>query len=106
MELKLQIISLIFSTFYGIVFSICTNLNYRFLFSKNKVFTIIYIIDFSLLYFLLIKKINQGVIHEYFLLAIGVGYLISFISFTEIVNNFKAKLKIKLKKVSSRQKKS
>lgn len=110
MELKLQIISLIFSTFYGIVFSICTNLNYRFLFSKNKVFkivfTIIYIIDFSLLYFLLIKKINQGVIHEYFLLAIGVGYLISFVSFTKIVNNFKAKLKIKLKKVSSRQKKS
>ena len=41
-----------------------------------------------------------------FLASLGVGYLISFISFTEIVNNFKAKLKIKLKKVSSRQKKS
>ena len=44
MELKLQIISLIFSTFYGIVFSICTNLNYRFLFSKNKVFKIVFTI--------------------------------------------------------------
>lgn len=110
MELKLQIISLVFSFIYGIIFSICTNLNYRFLFSKNKVFkvifTIIYIVDFSLLYFLLIKKINQGVIHEYFLLAIGFGYLISFISFTEIINKFKAKLKMQIKKVSSRQKKS
>ena len=103
MNLKLQIISLIFSFFFGIIFSICTNLNYRFLFSKNLffkiIFTMIYIIDFSLLYFLIIKKINQGVIHEYFLLAIVLGYIISFISLNRIINKFKHKIKTKLKKV-------
>ena len=106
MNLRIQIISLVFSFLFGIIFSICTNLNYRFLFSKNLafkiIFTIIYIIDFSLLYFIIIKEINQGIIHEYFLLAICIGYLVSFLSFDKKLTRMKQKVKSKFKKVSTK----
>lgn len=102
MELKLQIISLVFSFVYGIVFSICTNLNYRFLFSRNIIFkiffTFVFILDFALLYFLLIMKINQGIVHNYFLLSIGFGFILTFIVFNERLNIFKKKVKNILKK--------
>ena len=102
MELKTQIISLTFSFVFGIVFSIFTNLNYRFLFCKNKVFkiiiTIVYVIDAALLYFLILKKINNGVIHSYFLLLIAVGFLIGSINFIKYVDMFKQKIKNVFKK--------
>ncbi len=108
MSLRLQIYSLIYSFIFGIIFSICTNFNYRFLFSKRKafkiVFTAIYIIDFSLIYFFLLKIINNGIIHNYFLLSIILGYLISSISFNKYIDRAKLRIKKYVKKVSSRKK--
>lgn len=108
MELKTQIISLVFSFVFGFIFSICTNINYRFLFSKNLtlkiIITSVYVLDFSLLYFILIKHLNNGIIHTYFLLFIGLGYLVSFISLNKYINIFKKKVKLKLKKVSNKEK--
>lgn len=109
MELQTQIISLLFSFIFGFIFSICTNINYRFLFSKNLtlkiIVTSIYVLDFSLLYFILIKHLNNGIIHTYFLLFVGLGYLVSFLSLNKYINILKKKLKFKIKKVSNKEKK-
>ncbi len=104
MTIKLQIISIVFSFIFGIFFSILTDINYKYLFSKNLVFkiifTFIYIIDAALVYFLFIKKINSGVVHSYFLLFIVVGFIIGQLKFKKYVN----KLKNCLKSVNNRKK--
>ena len=107
MELKVQILSLLFSFVFGIIFSIFTNMNYRFLFCKSKIFqiiiTIIYVLDFSLLYFLLLKKINEGIIHLYFLFAIALGYLFGYSNLSKYVERIKKKIKKVLKNVNRRK---
>lgn len=107
MGLKTQIISLLFSFVFGIVFSICTNINYKFLFCKKKIFqiiiTIIYVIDAALAYFLMIRRINEGVIHSYFLLSVALGFFIGFVNLSKYVNLFKNKVKNCLKNVKKKK---
>lgn len=102
MTLTTQIISLLFSFVFGVFFSICTNLNYRYLFTKKLVFKIIitgvYIIDCSLLYFLIMKKINQGIINYYFILFVGLGYLFSTLKINRFVEMLKSKISVKVRK--------
>lgn len=103
MSIRIQIISIIFSFIFGIFFSIFTNVNYRYLFSKNKMykvfFTFIYVLDATLLYFLIIKKLNGGVVHLYFLLFIGFGFLVGLIKLNKYINRLKKCLKsVKSKK--------
>lgn len=97
MNVKLQLISIIFSFLFGLLFSFFTNINYRFLFSKNTIFklifTFIYIIDSALFYFLMMKKINNGIIHIYFLIFIVVGFLFGFIKLNKYYNIIKNKMK-------------
>jgi hypothetical protein len=80
MSLKLQIISLIVSFLYGIFFSIFLNINYKLIYNDNKIYkivgTFIFIIINVLLYFLIMEKINNGIIHIYCLISILLGYLI------------------------------
>lgn len=51
--------------------------NYKFLFSDKKwfriVFTIVFLFDFSLLYFIILQFINCGVLHSYFLFMFILG---------------------------------
>ncbi len=107
MGLKTQIISLLFSFVFGIIFSICTNINYKFLFCKKKIFqiiiTIIYVIDASLAYFLMIRRINEGIIHSYFLLSVALGFFIGFVNLSKYVNLFKNKVKNCLKNVKKKK---
>ena len=82
MNLKIQVLSLIFSFFYGVVFSVLVNINYSFLFNKKRifktVFTFIFVIVMSLVYFFILNIINNGNIHIYFLLLILIGFYIGF----------------------------
>lgn len=82
MNLKMQIISLVFSFFYGVVFSVLVNFNYELFFKKRKkyriIFTFIFIFVMALIYFFVLNKINNGIIHIYFLLVILIGFYISF----------------------------
>lgn len=82
MNLKLQIISLVFSFFYGMLFSLLVNINYELLFKKRKRFRIIFTFSFifvmALIYFFILNKLNNGIIHIYFLILIVVGFYISF----------------------------
>lgn len=97
MDNTIQIVSIIFSFVFGVLFSLITSFNYKFLFSKKKVFstifTSIYVLIMSLIYFLIIKKINDGVINIYFLSFICLGFIIGFIHFKKYVNRLKKCLK-------------
>ena len=88
MILKIQILSLIYSFFYGIGFFLLLEINYKFLYEGKLVYRIIisflFIIFISLLYFLGLLKINNGIIHIYFFLDFFTGYLLSFVIYKKI----------------------
>ena len=81
MELKIQIYSLLFSFLYGILFFFLVNINYKYLYHKKIIIKIIinilFIINNVLIYFIIMKLINNGVLHIYFLFTILGGYLLT-----------------------------
>lgn len=78
MDLTTQIMSLIFSFGYGIIVSYLFNLNYNFIYKSSILYKIVinilFCINLGLIYFLLIKVINYGVIHIYFVLMFLLGF--------------------------------
>ena len=76
MELKIQIVSLLYSFIYGYLFFfvIC-------LFDKIKnnslkyIFSIFIVVLFAILYFIGLLYINNGYLHIYFLFIMVIGYL-------------------------------
>lgn len=82
MSLSEQFLSIGFSFIYGVVLSFLYNFNYNLLFNKEKVFKIVFnilfVLDLVLIYFLIIKKINGGIIHPYFYLSIILGFVSCF----------------------------
>ena len=70
MILKVQVISLIISFLYGILFYVTTY--------KYKYYRKIYLIVFidTLIYFYALIKVNNGIIHIYMLLMIILGYIL------------------------------
>lgn len=79
MELSIQLQSLIASFAYGILVSYLIKLQYKFLFNGRIFYKIIittlFIFDNCLLYFLLLRTINDGIFHIYFLFMLIIGYL-------------------------------
>ncbi len=82
MSLDEQVIAIIFSFIYGGILSLLYNFNYNLLFNKRKifrvVFNVIFIFDLVLVYFLIMKKINNAIIHPYFYLSISLGFFCCF----------------------------
>lgn len=74
-----QIRSLFFSFIYGMFFSFTLKINYKYLISNNLFFKIVlsflFILDHVLLYFILISRINNGIIHIYFFFFFILGLL-------------------------------
>ena len=97
MNLSEQLIAIIFSFIYGIVLAILYNFNYNLLFSKRKIykiiFTIIFILDLVLIYFLVLRKINNAIIHPYFYLVISFGFFFCFNISKKLRVFFKVKTK-------------
>lgn len=81
MPLSSQIITIIFSFIYGIIFYILLEINYKYIYYGNKIYRIIvnflFVTCNTLLYFIILKKINYGIVHIYFLLCILTGYFLS-----------------------------
>ena len=69
MILILQIKSLLFTFIYGIFFTFTFNVNKSYLLNKNIFYRVIinflFIIDHILLYFILIRIINNSILHIY-----------------------------------------
>lgn len=80
MNLELQILSLIFSFSFGIVLSYLYNLFYNFLNYKirryNILINILFFLNVFLIYFILLIRINDGIIHIYFLFLLILGFLL------------------------------
>lgn len=78
MNLYLQLLSLLFSFVYGVLFSVFVKLNYNLLFFSNKYIKIfsnfLFMLDVSFGYFLILKYINSGILHVYFLLLFIFGW--------------------------------
>lgn len=78
MNLDTQIATLVISFLYGMVFSFLVNVNYKYLY-HNKVlprilFTFMFIFANVLIYFIILRKINQAILHPYSLGMILVGF--------------------------------
>lgn len=79
--LIIQIKSLIFSFFYGLFLAILLNLNYKYIYKSKRFYriliNILFVISNVLLYFIVIKLINNGIVHPYFIFMIIIGFSIS-----------------------------
>ncbi len=80
MNLKVQVLSLIFSLFFGVVFSYFYSYFYKLFYKTKFVYKILinflFVLDFMLLYFLLLIKINNGILHIYFFATFIFSFLI------------------------------
>ena len=80
MDLKIQIFTIVYSFIYGILVAIGINLNIKYLLHKNKIFkvlfTFVFILVWSFIYFLGIRNINNGIIHPVAILVIIVGFFL------------------------------
>ncbi len=93
MILKIQIYSLLFSFGYGVFFFYFLELWYKLLIKLKLILQIIlsfvFVIMNSLLYFFLLKKINNGILHLYFFLSLLTGYILSNIAYRKLIVNKK-----------------
>jgi len=82
MQNEIQLLSFFISFLFGILFSFLNELNNKIISKGKKGFkiaiTFLFVINISLLYLFLMYKVNEGVIHLYFLLFVVLGYIISF----------------------------
>lgn len=83
MTLEIQIKSLLFSFLFGIYFAHIIKINYKFILPLNKLFrtlgTLLLIVSNVLLYFVILLKINYGLLHIYLILMIILGVYIEYL---------------------------
>ncbi len=95
MDLKLQILSILFSFGYGIISSYLYNLNYNFIHDTTilykLVINILFCVNLGLIYFILIKVINYGVVHIYFVFSFIVGFVLFVNKYKFLRNMFNVK---------------
>ena len=88
MRLKVQIYSLLYSFFFGIVFFVLLEINCKLLYEGKLIYRVIIsfliIMVLSFLYFLGLVMINNGIIHIYFYLSLFTGYMLSFVIYNKI----------------------
>ena len=80
MNLKMQIVLIIYSLLFGVLFSFLLRINYKIIKNKSKGIKNIIIFLFTLnavfIYFLVLKKINSGILHVYSFLLIFTGFIL------------------------------
>ena len=80
MKLQTQIYTLLFSFFFGIVFSFLISINYKWLYHEKKKYkitsTFMIVIGCIIIYFIGIRKINDGIMHPYSFVVILLGFLV------------------------------
>ncbi len=93
MNLEIQIKLLLFSIIFGAYLSFMIDINHKYLYYPKTVFKIIFTFIFvftnTLLYFLILKKINEGIIHIYSIFCIILGFFIEHIIRKKVVKTKK-----------------
>lgn len=91
----IQLESFIVSFIYGIIFCLLSIFNKYILINKNIlinfIITLIFIIDIVLLYIFIMYKINNGIIHPFFIITVLLGFITCY--------KLKCKIYVKLKKL-------
>ncbi len=79
MNIIIQIKTIIFSIVFGFIFSVSLRFNYRFIVGSKKVLsaivTFLFVLVFTFLYFIVLKKINFAVFHFYEIICIIFGFI-------------------------------
>ena len=79
MELSVQIKILIISFVYGILLSYILKFQYKYFFESKLwykvLLTIFFVFDIVLLYFYILRAINNGIFHLYFIFLIILGFV-------------------------------
>lgn len=92
MILEIQIKLIIFSFLFGAFLSFMIDINKKYLYSNNKIFkaffTFIFILVHTLLYFLILQKINNGIIHIYSFLTMTLGFYLEHVLLKKIIKKF------------------
>jgi len=95
MPIDVQLKSLLFSLFYGLLFSIMLRINYKYMYKGPLILKILinlfFVMDNVLIYFIFLKKLNEGIVHTYFLLMILLGFVIMELLFKKIPFDFSHK---------------
>lgn len=82
MSLKTQILTFLLSILYGFFFGVTLELNDRYVHLKktfyNIVMTFCFVFVHVILYFLLLRVINEGILHPYGFLALILGFLLEY----------------------------
>ena len=82
MILKIQIYSILYSFLYGMIFYALLEVNYKIIY-ESKLFikiicSLLFLLVNTLLYFIILIRINNGIVHIYFLLSIILGYILAY----------------------------
>ena len=81
MELRTQIISIIFSIIYGCLFGVFYNLNYKFLHINKLRYrvlnSLLFSLDMLLIYFIIMLRINNGNIRIVFLILLFFSFILT-----------------------------
>lgn len=93
MSLDIQIKTILISIVFGMYFSLFLSLNYKIIYHKSELIkllgTLIIMILNVLLYFYIIKNVNNGVFHIYELLCILIGSVIQILLDRYIIEKYK-----------------
>lgn len=80
MILNIQLKTLLYSFLFGIYFSFIVYLNYKYIYKLKKYYKIIttflFIFFNAILYFLILLKVNNGIIHIYGIFSLITGFLV------------------------------
>lgn len=79
MPLKIQIYSVVSSFFFGFFFSFLFNFVYNRVKLKNRylwfLFNILFVCLNTFLYYMILEKVNNGILHPYCILSVIVGFV-------------------------------
>lgn len=85
MSLRIQIYCFIYSFCYGVLLAFLVNINHKILFESKKIFKILanlfFSLDLGLLYFIILRIINNGILHIYFLFLLLLGFFVFYKKF-------------------------
>ena len=93
MNAKVQIIVLVFSYFFGLIFYFLNYLNILIIKDMKKIYrsfiTILFMYNIVLIYLICLYKLNQGMFHIYFLFLLILGFMSGIKLLKIMLNNVK-----------------
>lgn len=82
MSLQVQSMTLFASFLYGIFFEVTLYFCSKLIYNKNYVlkviFTFVFVMVHIILYFLILERINYGIVHIYAVLSLLLGYIVGY----------------------------